>query len=71
MRQRGAGGLSGLLGGKTLPLSGKFSSRVKFMAEICPPLYPKTELNLTQHRSNSVSNLKLRKASNLTPIPKY
>ncbi|EEF14711.1 hypothetical protein CAMRE0001_1303 [Campylobacter rectus RM3267] len=39
------------------------SGRVKFTAEICPPLYPKTELNLTQHRSNS--------ASNLTPIPKY
>ncbi|QCD49899.1 hypothetical protein CSHOW_2012 [Campylobacter showae] len=71
MRPRWASGLSGLLGNKSLPPCGKFNGIVKFMAEICPPFCSETKPNLTQDRSNLASNLKLRKAVNLTANPKY
>ncbi|WP_298791106.1 hypothetical protein [uncultured Campylobacter sp.] len=41
------------------------------MAEIYPPFCSETKPNLTQDRSNLASNLKLRKAVNLTANPKY
>ncbi|MFC2345252.1 hypothetical protein [Campylobacter sp.] len=47
MRPRGASGLSGLLGNKSLPPRGKFNGIVKFMAEICQPFCSETKLNLT------------------------
>ncbi|WP_298056865.1 hypothetical protein [uncultured Campylobacter sp.] len=63
MRRRGAGGLSGLLGNKSLPPCSKFNGIVKFMAEIYPPFCSEMKPNLTQGRLNL--------AANLTPISKY